>query len=96
MLYGYARTSPDDPRLVAQRAALTDAGCTQIFEERGSRTRNRPAPRAGAASGDEFDTRTSAPIRSANSNEDNIKYWSRKFPPLCDPKLGRITGIERF
>jgi DNA invertase Pin-like site-specific DNA recombinase len=36
MLSGYACAAPDDPDLLKQRRALTDAGCPRIFEEHGS------------------------------------------------------------
>ena len=49
MLYGYACTSPDDPRLAAQRAALTAAGCSEIFAERGSWKRVRARLALGRA-----------------------------------------------
>jgi DNA invertase Pin-like site-specific DNA recombinase len=41
MLIGYVCSSPDDPRLDAQRAALAAAGCAKIVEERGSSPRVR-------------------------------------------------------
>lgn len=42
MLIGYARVSTDDQNLHLQRAALTDAGCARIYEEKLSGTnRNR-------------------------------------------------------
>jgi DNA invertase Pin-like site-specific DNA recombinase len=43
MLIGYARVSTDDQNLDLQRAALTGAGCTRIYEEKLSgASRNRP------------------------------------------------------
>lgn len=43
MLIGYARVSTDDQNLDLQRAALGEAGCTRIYEERLSgANRNRP------------------------------------------------------
>jgi len=43
MLIGYARVSTDDQDLALQRAALNDAGCRRIFEEKVSgATRDRP------------------------------------------------------
>jgi DNA invertase Pin-like site-specific DNA recombinase len=43
MLIGYARVSTDDQHLDLQRAALTDAGCARIYEEKLSGAiRNRP------------------------------------------------------
>jgi len=43
MLIGYARVSTDDQNLTLQRATLTEAGCTRIYEEKLSgANRNRP------------------------------------------------------
>ena len=43
MLIGYARVSSDDQNLTLQRATLTEAGCTRIYEEKLSgANRNRP------------------------------------------------------
>jgi resolvase-like protein len=43
MLIGYARVSTDDQNLELQRAALGEAGCTRIYEEKLSgANRNRP------------------------------------------------------
>jgi DNA invertase Pin-like site-specific DNA recombinase len=43
MLIGYSRVSTDDQNLDLQRAALTGAGCTRIYEEKLSgASRNRP------------------------------------------------------
>jgi DNA invertase Pin-like site-specific DNA recombinase len=43
MLVGYARVSTDDQNLDLQRAALTEAGCKRIYEEKVSgASRNRP------------------------------------------------------
>ena len=43
MLIGYARVSTDDQNLALQRAALKDAGCRRIYEEKVSgATRVRP------------------------------------------------------
>jgi DNA invertase Pin-like site-specific DNA recombinase len=43
MLIGYARVSTDDQNLDLQRAALADAGCTRLYEEKLSgANRNRP------------------------------------------------------
>ena len=43
MLIGYARVSTDDQKLDLQRAALSDAGCSRIYEEKISgASRNRP------------------------------------------------------
>jgi DNA invertase Pin-like site-specific DNA recombinase len=43
MLIGYARVSTDDQNLELQRATLTEAGCTRIYEEKLSgANRNRP------------------------------------------------------
>src|SRR5690349_14050260 len=43
MLIGYARVSPDDQDLAAQRAALTEVGCRRIYEEKVSGAeRDRP------------------------------------------------------
>ena len=43
MLIGYARVSTDDQDLRLQRAALTEAGCRRVFEEKVSgATRERP------------------------------------------------------
>ncbi|MGH7058267.1 MAG: recombinase family protein [Acetobacteraceae bacterium] len=43
MLLGYARVSTDDQHLDLQRAALRDAGCDRIYEEKLSgASRNRP------------------------------------------------------
>jgi len=36
MLVGYARVSTDDQELTLQRAALKDAGCRRIYEEKAS------------------------------------------------------------
>src|ERR1700730_15746591 len=43
MLIGYARVSTDDQNLDLQRTALSEAGCTRIYEEKLSgASRNRP------------------------------------------------------
>ena len=43
MLIGYGRVSTDDQNLDLQRAALREAGCTRIYEEKLSgASRNRP------------------------------------------------------
>jgi DNA invertase Pin-like site-specific DNA recombinase len=43
MLIGYARVSTDDQDLALQRAALKEAGCRRVFEEKVSgATRDRP------------------------------------------------------
>ena len=43
MLIGYARVSTDDQNLALQRAALKEAGCRRIYEEKVSgATRARP------------------------------------------------------
>ena len=43
MLIGYARVSTDDQNLDLQRAALREAGCTRVYEEKLSgSSRNRP------------------------------------------------------
>ena len=43
MLIGYARVGPDDQDLALQRAALKEAGCRRVFEEKVSgATRDRP------------------------------------------------------
>lgn len=43
MLTGYARVSTDDQDLRLQRAALTEAGCRRIYEEKVSGAkRDRP------------------------------------------------------
>jgi DNA invertase Pin-like site-specific DNA recombinase len=43
MMIGYARVSTDDQKLDLQRAALSDAGCSRIYEEKISgASRNRP------------------------------------------------------
>src|SRR5258708_23734859 len=43
MLIGYGRGSTDDQNLDLQRAALREAGCTRIYEEKLSgASRNRP------------------------------------------------------
>ncbi len=43
MLIGYARVSTDDQDLRLQRAALAEAGCRRVFEEKVSgATRERP------------------------------------------------------
>ena len=43
MLIGYARVSTDDQDLRLQRAALKDAGCRRVFEEKVSGARrDRP------------------------------------------------------
>jgi DNA invertase Pin-like site-specific DNA recombinase len=34
MLIGYARVSTDDQNLDLQRAALSEVGCTRIYEEK--------------------------------------------------------------
>ena len=36
MLVGYARVSTDDQDLTLQRAALTEAGCKRVYEEKAS------------------------------------------------------------
>jgi DNA invertase Pin-like site-specific DNA recombinase len=43
MLIGYARVSTDDQNLDLQRAALSEVGCSRIYEEKVSGARrNRP------------------------------------------------------
>jgi DNA invertase Pin-like site-specific DNA recombinase len=43
MLIGYARVSTDDQNLYLLRAALSEVGCTRIYEEKLSgASRNRP------------------------------------------------------
>jgi DNA invertase Pin-like site-specific DNA recombinase len=43
ILIGYARVSTNDQNLDLQRAALTEAGCGRIYEEKlSSANRNRP------------------------------------------------------
>ena len=49
MKVGYARVSTADQNLDLQLAALNEAGCAQIFEDRGISGARRQRPGLGAA-----------------------------------------------
>ena len=51
MLVGYARVGIDDQDLTLQRAALKEAGCRRLYEEKlsGSMTRSSPCGATGPA-----------------------------------------------